>query len=386
MLLNDVVKEKFEKINLNGVCGKGGLPLMYEGEDVYVSGDYYHSIVIGETGSKKSRLFAMPMVVNILQAGENAVITDPKGEIYNKTHKLAEKNNYNIVKLDFSDLKNSSKWNIFGEIKVNFEKNNIARALELIGDFSKKVIVNSVSHSIDKYWEVAAAEDLTSLLKIFFLTERESYTFKSFMDFYRFFTGKVLKLKKHLKIEIPYEKLSRDEKAELIENTIKEKKEKINSLKILMEEKHSFERIKLRRKIYDIEDEIKELEGKNEENFTLYLRKDEYKNFIESEEVFLGRYKTSPESTTNICIMQIIAAAIQNLGGNNLELMEILQDGGFKYEDLYDKKTIVYLIIPDQTSIFDSLVNIFVDDSYSRLSDLILEKKETSLKIKLYFR
>ncbi len=189
MLLNDVVKEKFEKISLNGVCGKGGLPLMYEGEDVYVSGDYYHSIVIGETGSKKSRLFAMPMVVNILQAGENAVITDPKGEIYKKTHKLAEKNNYNIVKIDFSDLKNSSKWDIFGEIKANFEKNNLPRALELINDFAKKIIVNSMKETRDKYWEIAPTEDLTSLLKIFFLTERETYTFKSFMDFYREFSN-----------------------------------------------------------------------------------------------------------------------------------------------------------------------------------------------------
>ena len=41
---------------------RGGMPVMGDGDELYVDASDTHSLIIGSTGSKKTRLFAMPML------------------------------------------------------------------------------------------------------------------------------------------------------------------------------------------------------------------------------------------------------------------------------------------------------------------------------------
>ena len=43
-------------------CPTGGLPLISNGKDVYVDSKDTHALIFGSTGSKKTRLFCMPMI------------------------------------------------------------------------------------------------------------------------------------------------------------------------------------------------------------------------------------------------------------------------------------------------------------------------------------
>lgn len=44
-----------------------------------------HTMIFGATGSKKTRLFAMPGIGILVRGGESFVATDPKGELYERT-------------------------------------------------------------------------------------------------------------------------------------------------------------------------------------------------------------------------------------------------------------------------------------------------------------
>lgn len=68
-----------------------GLPLLSNGKEAYVDDKDTHSLIFGATGSKKTRLFCMPLINIMLKAGESFVATDPKGELYAKTSGLAKK-------------------------------------------------------------------------------------------------------------------------------------------------------------------------------------------------------------------------------------------------------------------------------------------------------
>ena len=82
----DEIKSTTAKVNLNQTEYKtAGVPIISDGQTAYVDGEDTHTIVFGSTGSKKSRLFCMPMINMMIRAGESYVVTDPKGELYNKT-------------------------------------------------------------------------------------------------------------------------------------------------------------------------------------------------------------------------------------------------------------------------------------------------------------
>ena len=63
----------------------GGIPLLYDDSTVYVDSYDSHSLIIGSTGSKKTRLVVMPLVKILGYAEESMIICDPKAEVYNRT-------------------------------------------------------------------------------------------------------------------------------------------------------------------------------------------------------------------------------------------------------------------------------------------------------------
>ena len=69
-----------------------------------------NTLVIGEPGSKKTRSFIIP---NMLQLNCNMVVTDPKGEILKKTGRFLTENGYDVRVLDLSVLVKSHGYNPF---------------------------------------------------------------------------------------------------------------------------------------------------------------------------------------------------------------------------------------------------------------------------------
>ena len=69
--------------------GQAGIPLAWNEKDSTVAVDHTdsHTLVIGPTGSKKSRLVCMPLVRILGSSGESMIISDPKAEIYYRSIK-----------------------------------------------------------------------------------------------------------------------------------------------------------------------------------------------------------------------------------------------------------------------------------------------------------
>ena len=120
----------------------GGVPILGDmgSEDVYVDGQDTHTLVIGSTGSKKTRLIVMPTVRLLGWANESMIISDPKAEIYYRTAGELEAQGYRIVVLNFREPNLGDTWNPL-DIPYQFYKNgNIDRACEMVNDIAKNII------------------------------------------------------------------------------------------------------------------------------------------------------------------------------------------------------------------------------------------------------
>ena len=136
-------------------CEVAGMPLISDGQTVYVDGEDSHSIIFGATGSKKSRLFAMPLTNICIKAGESFIAMDPKGEIYNETSGMAEKKGYKIIVLNFRDFTMGDCWNPLGIPFKLWEGNQEEAAINMINDFLN-CLSGPVKMKGDPYWESMA--------------------------------------------------------------------------------------------------------------------------------------------------------------------------------------------------------------------------------------
>lgn len=72
-------------------------------------------LVLGGTGSGKSRFFALP---NIMQMNASYVVTDPSGELLRNTGKMLEDNGYKVKVFDVEHMGNSLHFNPFHYYKT----------------------------------------------------------------------------------------------------------------------------------------------------------------------------------------------------------------------------------------------------------------------------
>lgn len=159
-----VVKKKLTRINLTDKqYSKGGIPVITEGNDVYIDAEDNHCLIYGATGSKKSRLFAMPLLEIFARAGESFVVTDPKGELYERTAGIVKENGYQCVVLDFRNLKQSDCWNPLKLASQLYTEGEAEKAYESLYDFAQG-LGKSIHNEKDPYWENAAKDVLHGLL------------------------------------------------------------------------------------------------------------------------------------------------------------------------------------------------------------------------------
>lgn len=78
--------KKLTKVNLSDLSEleAGGIPIISDGQNVYIDAGDNHTILLACSGMKKSICGFMPLIRILAAANENMVITDPKGELYNR--------------------------------------------------------------------------------------------------------------------------------------------------------------------------------------------------------------------------------------------------------------------------------------------------------------
>ena len=81
-------------------------------EDIYYIDDDLHSLTVGATRSGKTRSLVLQTIANTGLAGENMILSDPKGELFEYTSKTLERLGYKVYTLDFKTPLKSSKYHL----------------------------------------------------------------------------------------------------------------------------------------------------------------------------------------------------------------------------------------------------------------------------------
>ena len=173
-------------INVEGTSsGGGGIPLISDGKTAYVDNSDAHTLIFRSTGSKKTRLFGLPLINILALSGESFIATDPKGELYNKTSGLVESQGYKLVVLNFRDLLQSDFWNPLKIPHELYHSGKIDEAISLVNDFITALSEPQKSVTKDKYLiESAYSQALANLLFFIDTTTAEEANLYNFANFF----------------------------------------------------------------------------------------------------------------------------------------------------------------------------------------------------------
>lgn len=149
--------------------GKGGIPLFYDriNKKVYIDHTDKHSLIIGSTGSKKSRLLAMPTILSLGLAKESMIVSDPKAELFLKTLSYLKHLKYNVVAINLREPQYGFAWNPLAIPYKWFMSGDIDRAYEFANDIAINLTSTDKSNS-DPFWDNSAGSFLFGLILLLF--------------------------------------------------------------------------------------------------------------------------------------------------------------------------------------------------------------------------
>ena len=156
-----------------GDCSKwdlhnaSGVPLDYDKENrkVYIDGSDAHTLLIGSTGSKKTRLVGMPIVLALASSSENMIICDPKGEIFKRTSGVLQDNDYNTNVINLRNPLQGDGWNMLEIPYRKYCEGDIDKACEFINDMTINLMPIQAR---DPYWDYSARDVLFGLILLLF--------------------------------------------------------------------------------------------------------------------------------------------------------------------------------------------------------------------------
>lgn len=149
--------------------GKVGVPLAWNEQANTISVDHTdaHTLVIGPTGSKKSRLIVMPLVRILGSSGESMIISDPKAEVYNRTASYLRQNGYDIFVLNLRSPMHGHRWNPLSIPYEFYSKGDIDKACEFVNDIAENLLQTDKSNS-EPFWDNSAGSFFFGLVLLLF--------------------------------------------------------------------------------------------------------------------------------------------------------------------------------------------------------------------------
>lgn len=160
-------KDGLKKQRIGEPQTASGVPLMTEDGDIYVDDTDSHTLIFGNTGSKKTRNFCIPAVFALGNAGESMIISDPKGEIYRNTSGFLKSRNYRIQVINLRDMDYGCQWNPLTVPYQQYRNGEKDIGMGMVSDLCYQ-LSTLVHTSRDPFWEMAARELLEALIMILF--------------------------------------------------------------------------------------------------------------------------------------------------------------------------------------------------------------------------
>ncbi|MBQ8207095.1 MAG: type IV secretory system conjugative DNA transfer family protein [Bacilli bacterium] len=157
-----------------------GIALINDGKKIYVDNSEYHNLVIGSTGSGKTTAIIYPLIELLSKHGESMIITDPKGELYEKKSNMLRSKGYNIVLLNFRDPGRGNAWNPLSLPYNLWKSGNQDKAIELLEDLAANILYDEGNKNADPFWEKTSADYFSGLaLSLFADADEEQINLNS---------------------------------------------------------------------------------------------------------------------------------------------------------------------------------------------------------------
>ena len=139
-----------------------GIAVISDGKKMWVDDGESHNLVIGATGSGKTQCCVFPMIRILAKAGESMILTDPKGELYEKTSEMLRDLGYNVIILNFRDPQKGNAWNPMNLPYKMYHEGNMDKAVELLDDLALNILYDE-KNSGDPFWEKSGADYFSGL-------------------------------------------------------------------------------------------------------------------------------------------------------------------------------------------------------------------------------
>lgn len=182
---------------LNKPLEKGGTVLGMDPDQqkAWLDTEDTHKLIIGTTRSGKTRTVIYPTIYAIAQAGESMILTDPKGELYDRTSEYLEKEGYDVVVLDFLTPGRGNKWNPMNLVIKALKQNDETAAAEAAWN-AAHLLAHQKDSKGDSIW-VDGSESVIAALILAIAKEAKHDEQKHMTSVYKTLAelGEVLKVK-----------------------------------------------------------------------------------------------------------------------------------------------------------------------------------------------
>ena len=149
-----------------------GVPLYAEKGKIWVDDGESHSLIIGSTGSGKTYCIVNPLVHILAKHDESMVITDPKGEIYERNAEFLRDRGYKIVLLNFRNPQRGNMWNPLSLPYKLYKQGNFDKCNELLRDLAINILHEEKTD--DPFWQNTSADYFVALAQGLFQDAEES--------------------------------------------------------------------------------------------------------------------------------------------------------------------------------------------------------------------
>lgn len=134
-----------------------GIPLDVENGNVVISNHENHSLIVGSSGTGKTRRIMYPTVLMSAHAGHSMLILDVKGEIYRNTSKAVKACGHDVKVVNLREPQFGSRYNPLKLIQDYWCCGEKSRAITMLRDVAT-LLTKKMQNTKDVYWNVAAED------------------------------------------------------------------------------------------------------------------------------------------------------------------------------------------------------------------------------------
>ncbi len=129
----------------------GGMPIISDGKTAFVDDGDGHTAVIASSGMKKSICCFMPLIYSLARASQNMILTDPKGELYQRTAGFLQSLGYRVLCLDFRTM-DKDCFNILRYAAAVYRSGDKDKGLSLLSDMINALAEDQRHRAKDPFW------------------------------------------------------------------------------------------------------------------------------------------------------------------------------------------------------------------------------------------